>query len=314
MNFPERAVALEWVGRTLVDRDDVEIGSCTDVFLDDATELTEWVRSEVAGVPVFIPAVGAVESGGTVQVIVSRAEIAAAPPVGGASHISDEEEVALYRHYGIPYSRDASATVLPVNDVEPSAQGVASDIADPQVSVTLPAADPVAADSTAGRVVVESVAADAASAGPVAVRPVVARPVDAEPLAVLPASRTEPVLSEGQEQTSGSTPPTGGRGWVGPALAGLVAVAVAAGLVSRARRLRRQRPATPTERLADRGRSASVALSARIRPVALSVSQNLQGTRQTVRRRAGADAVSVDVPPATLEVTGLRRAFRRGAA
>jgi len=100
MNFPDRAVALEWVGRTIVDRDGVEIGSCTDVFLDDATQVTEWVCSEVAGVPVFIPAVGAVELSGNVQVVVSRADIAAAPPFGGAEHISGDEEVALYRHYG----------------------------------------------------------------------------------------------------------------------------------------------------------------------------------------------------------------------
>lgn len=327
MNFPERAVALEWVGKTIIDRDSLAIGSCTDVFLDDATGLTEWVCAEVAGEPVFIPAVGAVESSGDVQVVVSRADIAAAPPVSGTEHISADEEVQLYRHYGIPYSRDASATVLPVGAVEPSAPDVISDAVDPEMSVTPPVAHPATADPVPGRVVVESVAANPASAGPVAVRPLeagpidaeplavppVARPleagpIDAEPLAVPPVARKQPVPATGQDLFSGSALPAGGRGRVGPALAGLVAVAVAAGLVSRARHRRQQRAATRTERLADRRQAASVALGARIGPVAASASRYLDTTRQAVRRRVGTEKASVDVPVATLEVTAARRA------
>jgi hypothetical protein len=107
MEFPEREVALAWVGRTLVDRDGAEIGSCTAVFADDATRVTEWVCSEVNGAAVLMPAVGAVESGGQVQVAVSRDDVANAPTVGGTEHISDDEEAALYRHYGIPRPRRA---------------------------------------------------------------------------------------------------------------------------------------------------------------------------------------------------------------
>lgn len=315
MNFPERAVALEWVGRTIVDRDGVEIGSCTDVFLDDATQVTEWVCSQMAGGPVFLPAVGALESSGKVQVVVSRADIAAAPPVSGTAHIFADEEVALYRHYGIPYSRDASATVLPVGDVEPSAHNVSSDAVDPEVPVALPVADPVTADPILAPVVVESVAADPASAGPVAVRPLETGAVDAQPLAVSAAAQTQPVSDAPHDQPNQSAPPTGGRGRLGPALAGLVAVAVAGGLVLRARRLRQRRPATRTERLADRGRAVSAALSAQIGPVAGSASRYLDAARQTVRRRAAADKLSVDVPAdATLEVTAARRASRKRVA
>jgi len=209
-------------------------------------------------------------------------------------------------HYGIPYSRDASATVLPVGDVELSAQDVTSDAVDPKVSVTPPVADPVAADPIPGPVVVKSVAATPASAGPVAVLPVGAGSVDAEPPAVSPEVRTQPASAAAQDQTSGSASP-GGRGWVGPALGGLVAVAAAAGLVSRARRLRQRRAATPTEQLADRGRAALDALGARIGPVAASASRYLETTRQTVRRRAGADRASIDVPA---DATLVRRASR----
>src|SRR5918994_2009569 len=88
MDFPDRDVAMAWVGRTVVDRDGAEIGACTAVFSDDATQLTEWVCSELAGAAVFIPAVGAAESAGQVQVAVSRADVAAAPapaPRGGGA-------------------------------------------------------------------------------------------------------------------------------------------------------------------------------------------------------------------------------------
>ena len=113
MEFPNPDVAEAWVGRTLVDRDGVEIGACTGVFFDDATRVTEWVCSEVAGAAVFIPAVGAAESD----------DVTRAPSVGDAQHVSAEDEAALYRHYGMSHSREASPTVLPTGDAEPPTVG-----------------------------------------------------------------------------------------------------------------------------------------------------------------------------------------------
>ena len=40
MEFPDRDVAEAWLGRTLVDRDGVQIGACTAVLFDDATRVT----------------------------------------------------------------------------------------------------------------------------------------------------------------------------------------------------------------------------------------------------------------------------------
>jgi hypothetical protein len=159
MEFPEREVALVWVGKTLVDRDGVEIGACTAVFTDDATRLTEWVCSEVEGTAVFIPAVGATESGGAVQVAVSRDDVANAPTVGGAEHISGDEEAALYRHYGIPHSREASSGLLPTGEPQPVMEEVTSgaeeDLAEPastlpQLGLAEPAATPAAAEPDGG--------------------------------------------------------------------------------------------------------------------------------------------------------------------
>jgi hypothetical protein len=284
MDFPDRDVALAWVGRTLVDRDGVEIGACTAVFADDATQLPEWVCSELGGAAVFIPAVGAAESSGQVQVAVSRADVAEAPSVGDAQHISAEEEAALYRHYGIPHSRDASPTLLPTGDVEPPAQSVASDAAAPEVVATPAAVEPVAAPAVA------------------------AEPVAAPAVAEDAVPRTQPTSDAGQGPPGESAPPAGGRRRIGPAVAGLAAVGLALGVALRARRLRRRRPPTRTERLIERGRAASVALSARTGQIAASAAPLLETTKQVVRRRARAGAVAGAVPAAAaLAVAAVRR-------
>lgn len=274
MDFPDRDVALAWVGRTVIDRDGAEVGACTAVFSDDATQLTEWVCSEVAGVAVFIPAVGAAESSGKVQVAVSRTEIADAPSVGGTQHISADEEAALYRHYGIPHSLDASPTLLPTGDVEPPAQVVASDAAALEVVATPAAAEPVAAPAVAEEAV----------------------------------PRTQPASDAVQGQPGESAPPPGGRQRIGPAVGGLAGAGLALGVALRAWRLRRRRPPTPTERIAERGRAASVALSARTGQIAASAGPLLETTKQVVRRRARAGALAGGVPAAAaLAVAAVRR-------
>ena len=113
MALPERNVAMGWVGKTVIDRDGAEIGACTGVFADDATDLPEWVWVELGGVSVFVPLLDAIESGGMVRVAVVYADVVAAPPVGDSRRVSQEEEAALYRHYGIEYSKAASESLLP---------------------------------------------------------------------------------------------------------------------------------------------------------------------------------------------------------
>src|SRR4051794_27867993 len=120
MTLPERGVAWNWVGRTVIDRDRGEIGICRAMLTDDGTGLPEWLYVEVDETTVIVPLVGATEVGEHVQVAVSRGEARSAPPpVGDKQHLSQGEEAALYQHYGIEYSRDASETLLPAGDVEP---------------------------------------------------------------------------------------------------------------------------------------------------------------------------------------------------
>lgn len=116
MALPERERAAGWVGQTVIDRDGTEIGSCTAVFADDATGLTEWISVGFEGRSVVIPVVDAAERGGRVQVAVARADVASAPSVDDGQHVFGDEEVALYQHYGIDYSRAASDTMLPASE------------------------------------------------------------------------------------------------------------------------------------------------------------------------------------------------------
>jgi hypothetical protein len=125
MALPKRDRAANWVGQTVIDRDGTEIGSCTAVFADDATGLPEWICVGFEGRSVVIPVVDAAERGGRVQVAVGRADVVSAPSVDDTEHVSGDQEVALYRHYGIEYSRAASDTLLPAS--EASSTGAESD-------------------------------------------------------------------------------------------------------------------------------------------------------------------------------------------
>ena len=280
MEFPERDVALAWVGRTLVDRDGVEIGVCTAVFSDDATELTEWVCAELDGGAVFIPAVGAVESNGDVRVAVSRAGVASAPSVGGTQHISDDEEATLYRHYGIPHSRDNSPSLLPTGDGQaPAANGSDAAAAEPAVS-----AAPVVTDVAAPRT--ESIGA----AGP-----------------------DESTSAAGPDESTETAPPAGRRRVVSVA-GGLAGVGLALGAVLGARRLRRRRPPTRTELLAARGRAASAALSARTSRIAASAGPVLETTKRVARRPGRTGAIASGVPAAVALALAAVRRRRSGAS
>ncbi len=116
MGLPDHGSARTWGGRLLVDRDGTEIGTCTQIFVDDATGLPEWAQADLGEGPAVIPLMDATESGDRVQVRVSRAEVAKAPAIDDLGHISPEEEERLYRHYGITFSTEASESVLPVDD------------------------------------------------------------------------------------------------------------------------------------------------------------------------------------------------------
>lgn len=115
MGLPDRNTATTWGGKLLVDRDGTEIGTCTQVFVDDATGLPEWASADLNGGPAVVPLLDAAEAGDNVRVAVRQAEVTEAPRVADPGHISEDEEERLYRHYGIQFSREASDSLLPVD-------------------------------------------------------------------------------------------------------------------------------------------------------------------------------------------------------
>jgi hypothetical protein len=117
MGLPDRDSAQTWGGKLLVDRDGTSIGTCTEIFLDDATGLPEWATADLGEGPAFIPLLDAAESGDHVRVAVRQDDVVQAPSVGESGHLSPEDEERLYRHYGIDFSRSASESLLPVGDV-----------------------------------------------------------------------------------------------------------------------------------------------------------------------------------------------------
>ncbi|MEV4438630.1 PRC-barrel domain-containing protein [Streptomyces sp. NPDC049577] len=92
------------IGRKAFDRDGTKIGTVDEVYLDDATGEPEWaaVRTGLFGRDAFVPLAPSRVEGDALNVPFERALIRNAPDLGVGGHISPEQELQLYRHYGLP--------------------------------------------------------------------------------------------------------------------------------------------------------------------------------------------------------------------
>ncbi len=114
--FPPQSTVAEWRGRTVVDRDGNKIGSIDEIYMDAQTEQPEWlaVKTGLLGTKVsFVPIREASESGGEVRVPYDKGQVKDAPNAEADQELSQEEEQALYSHYGLDYSEKASDSGLP---------------------------------------------------------------------------------------------------------------------------------------------------------------------------------------------------------
>src|SRR3954469_9528981 len=118
MGLPNPESARTWGGKLLIDRDGTEIGTCTEIFVDDATGLPEWATADITGGPALVPLLDATESGDHVKVAVRHSDVVDAPSFDHGGHMSEDEEERLYRHYGIDVSREASESLLPAPDAQ----------------------------------------------------------------------------------------------------------------------------------------------------------------------------------------------------
>jgi uncharacterized protein (TIGR02271 family) len=107
---------IDWRGRTAVDPNGDKIGTIEEIYLDAETRQPEWlaVRTGLFGTRVsFVPLAQAHAAGDDVQVPYEKSQVKDAPHAEPDGQLSEREEAALYRHYGLEYSEARSDTGLP---------------------------------------------------------------------------------------------------------------------------------------------------------------------------------------------------------
>jgi len=104
-----------WTGRDVLAPDGERLGAVEVIFLDEATDLPEWVlvRLEDADHASFVPLAGASVEERAIRVEQDRERIAAAPQLEVEDTLTVAECRRLYDHYGLAYSREESPTILP---------------------------------------------------------------------------------------------------------------------------------------------------------------------------------------------------------
>jgi uncharacterized protein (TIGR02271 family) len=113
---PTESAVAGWRGRTAVDSDGEKIGTIAEVYMDAETSKPEWlaVKTGMFGSKVsFIPIAEASDAGDGVRVPYDKAQVKDAPNAEADGELSQDEEAALYSHYGLDYSESRSDTGLP---------------------------------------------------------------------------------------------------------------------------------------------------------------------------------------------------------
>ncbi|MGY1760637.1 hypothetical protein ACI79G_16625 [Geodermatophilus sp. SYSU D00779] len=284
MTLPDRDAARDWIGRTVLDRDGAEIGVCAALLADEATGLPEWMYAERDEVTVVVPLLDATDSGGRVQVTVTRADADGAPRFGPARELSQDQESELYRHYGIEYSTATSDSLLPAAEPEPTE------------------------------------AAPTAEAG--VSEPAVPEPTESAPTESAPVEAT-PDTAVGQLAASGDARRGRGVAAAVALLAGLAAAVVAAARLRRGsslgsvRLLRRRTP--PPRSAAQRALAGTSAVRARAVQVAAAAGPALEASSRLAQHGAAAGAqvvgrAAVDAAQRAREASTAARTYTDAAA
>jgi uncharacterized protein (TIGR02271 family) len=107
---------LEWRGQTMVGSGGDKIGKIEEIYLDEQTEQPEWalVHTGMFGSKAtFVPIADASTQGGDVQVPFEKATVKDAPKMEPDGELSEQDEAALYSHYGLDYGDSHSDSGLP---------------------------------------------------------------------------------------------------------------------------------------------------------------------------------------------------------
>jgi uncharacterized protein (TIGR02271 family) len=105
-----------WQGRTMVDPAGDKLGTIDAIYLDDETGQPEWAtvtRGLFSAKAAFVPLAQAQDTGDSVQVPYDKQQVIDAPTMQADGQLSQDEEAALYRHYGLEYTESRSDSGLP---------------------------------------------------------------------------------------------------------------------------------------------------------------------------------------------------------
>jgi uncharacterized protein (TIGR02271 family) len=136
MAAPSIETVRSWQGRTMVDPAGDKLGTIDAIYLDDETGQPEWatVTSGLFTATIaFVPLAQAQDTGDSVQVPYDKQQVKNAPTMEAGGQLSQDEEAALYRHYGLDYSEHRSDSGLPAGDRDRDDDGVYDDVQDTAV-------------------------------------------------------------------------------------------------------------------------------------------------------------------------------------
>jgi hypothetical protein len=105
--------AHEWSGRTVKDRDGEQLGKIDALYFDKKTDNLDWALvnpGPVGSKATFVPLAGAAGRGEHVVVQVEATQVRDAPKIDPDREISEEQEVELFRHYGVDYTTEGTVT------------------------------------------------------------------------------------------------------------------------------------------------------------------------------------------------------------
>jgi sporulation protein YlmC with PRC-barrel domain len=116
---------LSWRGRTVLDRDGERIGKLGDIYLDRRSDRPAWAKVGTGlfgRKESFIPLEDAEPAGEDLRVPYAKDHVGDAPRVDPEVELGEDEEAALFRHYG----RDEPPAAQPLED-ERAAPAVADE-------------------------------------------------------------------------------------------------------------------------------------------------------------------------------------------
>jgi uncharacterized membrane protein YqjE len=127
---PQQRNAMDWEGRTLLDRDGDKIGRIEEIYLVEETGRPEWALVKLGRLgsrATLVPLTGADPIAEGIRAAFEKSLVSDAPRIDADGEPSEQEVAAVYRHYGIDGGEDANGREATKLD-EGSAQAAHMDI------------------------------------------------------------------------------------------------------------------------------------------------------------------------------------------